>query len=324
MRRCNRLVTAVALLVSGVLPASLVASTAGRQTPGVRDTCESWVSRSAAGDLAAPHGDRVQMRIRRAVTLFRFGRTQDAFRKLDAAVEMVTQIVDSRVSREQRTKAITEIQTLQACLEKTKPPALATIIVRPLHPLDDEGEKLDDRPIAGAYVRVEGLHVGDTGRNGTLRVRVPSGPITVEALSPPSSGGGRQVTLAPGTTTTVSFPFFGDAESISAEDSVMTLTEAVDGIVPAGTRSLTLRFVSDDGSVQIVSVQRIALLNVDADEVGDLIDAFDFEPGGGLVAHDVPTLMKALARDGNNVTLRVDAGDASGFSHSGSITFRVR
>ena len=256
------------------------------------------------------------------MTLFRFGRTQDAFHKLDTAADMVKQIVDARVSTEQRTRAIAEIHTLRTCLLKTKAPALATIIVRPFFPTDEEGRKTDHRPVAEAFVRVEDLAVGEISKNGMLRVQVPSGPITVRVLIPPDTIGEREVTLAPGTTTTVRVGLDNDKESLVGEPSVLMLPEAVDGVVPAGTRSLTLRFETDDGAVRIVSLDRIDIED-DDDREDDLNAAFEFD-GVGFTARDATPVLKALARDGKSVTIRVVAGDADGFTHDGRITIRVR
>lgn len=179
--RSGRLVTAtVVLLASGALMPSLVGTAGGRLTEEVPAICETetWQSLADADALVGPHDRRLRMRLSRAVTLFRFGRVQDALRKLETAVEMVAQIVDSRVSPERRKSATTNIERLQACLKATPVPALATIIVRPLPPAA-ERKMVGDRPIADAYVRVEDLPVGETGQDGTLRVRVPSGAITV-------------------------------------------------------------------------------------------------------------------------------------------------
>jgi hypothetical protein len=320
--RAAWLVTAVAvLLAGGELMPSLVDAAGGQQRAEPVPPChsETWQSSSAIAPLVGPYDARLRLRVDRAVTLFRFGRVPEALRKLETAVDMVTEIVDSRVSPEQRTRAVTRIQKLQACLKTAPVPALATLIVRPLPP-DDERRRLGNKPIADAYVRVDELLVGQTGRNGTLRVQVPSGAITVRALIPPSSLGERQITVAPGSSTTIRIALDDDKEV--GELSLMTLAEAVEDVIPAGTPSLTFRFATDDGPAHVTRVSQVDLLDPAGNFVRDLTDLFHVV-GGAVVARDAPSLMKTLRRDGE-AKLRVVAWDAKEFFHSDTITFRIR
>jgi hypothetical protein len=323
--RTTRLLTATILLLAGGASMPFLTGTAaGRQTkeaPGVCHT-ETWLSRSAIDPLVGPYDDLLRTRVVRAVTLFRFARVQDALRKLDTAVDVVTRIVDSRVSAEQRKAAITRIQNLRACLKAAPVPAVATIIVRPLSSTDDEGRKLDERPIAGAYVEVDDLPVGETGKDGTLRVRVPSGAITVTVVIPPSSAGARELTLAAGSSSTIRIPLH-DVEQVGG-DGLMMLAEAVEDVVPAGSPSLTFRFVTDDGPVKVASIDDVELFDPDGNFGADLTDVFAIKDPYGVTALDAPSLLKTLGRDGRAVTIRVMAGDVAGFAHSGKITFRIR
>jgi hypothetical protein len=308
------------LLATATVTPSRVASAPVRfsQAPPAICDSETWQAFSSADDLVAPNDQRVRIRLSRALTLFRFDRAPEAFRKLETAVEVVAKIVDSRVSAEQRMRATTNIARLQTCLKSTRVPPLATLIVQPLDP--DGG----NRPMANMNIRVEDLPVGTTGRDGTLRVRVPSGKISVQAWSAPTIAGEREVTLSPKSVTTLRVPLDDSKDSGPQEESAMTLAEAIEDVVPAGTRSLTFRFETDDGPVRVASISRIDVYGSDGEVLDELTEAFDLGDDGTIVARDASSLLKELGQREPSVTIRVIAGNTFGLSHVGRVTLRVR
>jgi hypothetical protein len=142
----------------------------------------------------------------------------------------------------------------------------------------------------------------------------------VRVLIPPFTLGEQPVTVAPGSTRTVRVGLDDDKEV--GEVSLMTLAEAVEDVIPAGTPSLTFRFATDDGPAQVTGVSQVDLLDPAGNFVRDLTGVFHVV-GGAVVARDAPSLMKTLRRDGE-IKLHVVASDAREFFHSGKITVRVR
>ena len=85
--------------------------------------------------------------------MFRFNKETEALGKLDAAIPMVTGIVDSRVSREQREELLSRIRKLRDCLDRTSMPKLARLTIRPVLYHDRS------RRLADVEIRVEGITV---------------------------------------------------------------------------------------------------------------------------------------------------------------------
>ncbi len=132
------------------------------------------------------------------------------------------------------------------------------------------------------------------------------------------------MTLSPKSVTTLRVPLDDSKDSGPQEESAMSLAEAVEDVVPVGTRSLTFRFETDDGPVRVASFSRIDLCDADDDVIEELTEAFDFGDDGAIVARDASLLLKKLAQDGKSVTIRVNAGGAAGLSYVGRVTLRVR
>ena len=274
------------------------------QTGSRSQACDSEF-RSAfnwPGNRTLPNGDPFD--IDGAMALYRFGRQKEALLKLDAARKIVSGPWRWRLPPDQRKEVAAVFDAFRNCIAATRAPELATVTVRTfLYDPDAPGER--GAPPAGASVEVEGLRVGQTRRDGTLTVRVPSGEIRITAAIPPNMWGEGYVTTRPRGSGALSV-VMDDGKEVS-EDAELVLTEAVDDIIRATSTSFTLRFMQNGRPMHVTSVDNIDLLDRDGNFERALDELFTVA-GGAIVAKSPAQVFDALAKHfGETITLQVDS-----------------
>jgi hypothetical protein len=203
------------------------------------------------------------------------------------------------------------------------PPALSTVTIRVF---TEDGTRNDGRGApagAGVYLDVDGIPIGRSDPKGTLVAQVPSGKIEIHATEYPSSWGTALVDAPPGGSRTVSIVMAGDKEP--SEDSDLVLEEAPDGILPASSASLTLKFVQDDRLVTIEHIDDMEL----SDAPGESTEAVEelFTVNGGVIrATNVPALFDRItqhSRIGRSLALAAMAVDTEGRTHYGTVRLQL-
>jgi hypothetical protein len=241
------------------------------------------------------------------VTLFRFNKKTEALGKLDAAIPMVTDIVDSRVSRQQREGLLRGIRKLRDCLDRTPMPKLSRLRIRAV--LDDGSS----RRLVDAEIRVDGMTVGRTGRNGVLSTPVPSGKLSLRALIPPYTFGSYDITLAPDVARSLTIEVSDDKEV--GEYTTPVIVEAIEDVVPANSRTLTVKFHGEEGLARVSGIDDIELRDSLGNFARDLTDAFEVVDGG-IVARDAQKLLKERGQSGETISIRLIGHDIAEFFHS--------
>jgi hypothetical protein len=283
--------------------------------------CEREISNAetTAANTPLPNGN--PLGLYDAWMRFRLNRTNEALEKVDAAQRMVSGTWGLRLPPDVRKELMSEVAAFRTCIATNMPPALATATVHTMRlEFDPNGTSRTVRA-SGILVTVNERPVGRTGTDGTLTVKVPSGPLRVEAMQPPNSWGEGELDLAPGATGTTTIVLDPDKEV--GEDSDLVLAEAEGDIVPASSKSLTLKFMREGTMVPMAAVSYV---DVEARGGGiqSVTDYFRTGADGAVVATDPARLFKAIAAHlDDTVTLRVYAEDGAGGSHEDEISFRV-
>ena len=255
----------------------------------------------------------------RALALFRFHQQNDALGELDAARAIVRGPWRWRRPPDRREELASELDALRDCLAASQPPALATLTVRVLGYTAGAADRLV--PQAGARVYVEGIDVGRTGRDGTLTIRGPSGPIGVQAEVPINQWAWVDVSLAPGQSESIDIEL-SDGKEVN-ERTTLLLAEAVDDIVPVTSKSLTLRFMRDGHVARVERLDTIDVVDQDGNLKGEIGDHFRVA-AGEIVATYPDRVFDSLApRFDHTIRLRVHAMASSHEMHYGTIAFRV-
>jgi hypothetical protein len=254
-----------------------------------------------------------------AVALFRFHRQKEALGDLDQARALARGPWRWRLPPDLRDDVTSALDALRTCLATHEPPQLATLTVRVLGYRDDAPDRIG--PQAGARVYVEGIAVGRTGRGGRLTVRVPSGPIMVEAEIPIGQWNLADISLAAGQSKSIDITL-SDGKEVS-ERTALVLTEAVDDIVPRASTSLTLKFMRDGRIAPVARIEQIDVVDRDGNFIGGIAEHFAVV-GGAIVATNAAAVFDALvAQFDQTVVLQVHAMASEQHMHQGTIAFRV-
>ena len=318
VRRRPRALPLVAVLLITVA-AWCAASAPHAQTSRAEPPCHEQFSNAASelGQVTVPNGS--PLGLDEAMSLFRLNRPKEALLKLDAALKMLSGPWSRRLPIDQREDVTREVIAFRNCLATTRAPALATLTVRTFI-YDPEAPGSRRRAPGGADVEIDGRDAGTTGPDGTLTVRAPSGAIRLTAKIPPGSWGSEEVSLAAGASATVTVVLDPDKEVY--EDTDVVLAEAVDDIVPATSKSFTLKFVRDGRLAPVTGNISVDLLDRNENSVKNLNGLFAPEKGV-LVAKDPPAVFAALAGQfGETISFSVMADGREG-SHSSVVRFRV-
>jgi hypothetical protein len=258
--------------------------------------------------------------LRRAVTLFRFHRQEEALRELDAARRIARSPWRWRVPPDQREEIVSEIDALRRCLASTRAPALAALTVRVIGDAPDGGQRQTAQ--AGARVEVEGIPVGRTGREGALTVRVPAGPIEVAAGIPITQWNFAPVSLAPGESRSVEIAL-SDGKEVN-EGTTLVLAEASDDIVPIASTSLTLEFTRKGRLAPVTRIDSIAAVSGRDGADAIALDRYFRVVRGKIVATNPRQVFDALAPQfGETIQVQVQAMASEHQLHHGEFGFRV-
>jgi len=129
----------------------------------------------------------------------------------------------------------------------------------------------------------------------------------VTAEIPPSEWGEESVSLSPGGASAVSIVLHSDKEVF--EETPLVVAEADAGLLPAASPSLTLKFLTPEGTVRIDRISEIEMVEADGRLVEDVTRLFSVADGA-IVAVDAAKVIRLLqARSDGCVVLRVDAVD---------------
>lgn len=301
-----------------LLAGLVAAAPAHAQSDRTSDPCESHLSAAGTGNLALPNATPFD--VRRAMALFRFNRREDALRELDSALKIVSGPWRWRIDAERLKRLKAGLTALRSCVARSEPPAMATLTIEAFL-VDPEVGEHARQPVAGAIVKVEDMPVGRTADDGTLTVRIPSGPIHVTAQLAPTTAGRSDLTVLPGASER--FVLQMDPEKEVAEDTTLVLTEAVDDIVPFASPSFTLKFMRGRELAPIVSVGSVNLVDRHENFERTLDELFAVADGS-IVAKSASKVLESLAAHADQtIALQVDAQDAAGGMHYGLIRFRV-
>lgn len=124
---------------------------------------------------------------------------------------------------------------------------------------------------------------------------------------PPSEWGEESVSLSPGGASAVSIVLHSDKEVF--EETPLVVAEADAGLLPAASPSLTLKFLTPEGTVRIDRISEIEMVEADGRLVEDVTRLFSVADGA-IVAVDAAKVIRLLqARSDGCVVLRVDAVD---------------
>lgn len=299
-------------LLIAVLVGLIVAAPAGAQTDGEPD-CVDY----PASDIILPNG--YPFDAHRVVALFRFHRQEEALHELDAGRAIARGRWRWRIPADRREEVASSLDALRNCLAATQPPQLATLTVRVLGYAPQVPDNIG--PQAGARVYVEGVAVGRTGHNGTLTARVPSGPISVEAEVPVDQWNWADIGLAPGQSESVEITL-SEGKEVN-EQTALVLAEAVDDIVPATSKSLTLKFMRDGRLAPVTRIDSIEVVDREGNVRGQLDEHFSVVRGE-IVATNAGRVFDALAPAfGDTIGLRVQAMASEQEMHQGVTAFRV-
>jgi hypothetical protein len=300
------------VVLFGLLPALSIAAPSRAQA---RDASRCFDSYSPP-HVELPNG--FPFDASRAITLFRFHRQQQALSELDAGRAIVRGPWRWRIPPDLRDEVRTELDALRNCLATTSPPRLATLRVRVLG-AEDAPEPL---PVAGARVRVDGISVGRTNRDGELTVRVPSGPIEVTAEVPLNMWNSAEVNLTSGKSGSVEI-HLSDGKEVD-EHTTLVLAEAVDDIVPLGARSLTLRFMQGNRFAPVAHIEQVDAEDLRGDSRVDLAEHFRVVKGEIVAANPARVFEALRPQFGRTIVLKVHAmGSSEDEAHDGTFAFRV-
>ena len=298
-------------VLAGLL-AGLAAATPPAAQPGHEPDCVEY----PAPDSTLPNG--YPFDAQGAVALFRFHRQQEAVRDLDAAREIVRGPWRWGLFPDRREELAKALDSLRDCLATRQPAPLATVTVRVLGYRQD-GPGL--APQAGARVFVEEIPVGRTDGRGLLTARVPSGPIGVEAEVAPDQWNWVDIHPEPGSSESIEITL-SDGKEVT-ERTALVLAEAVGDVVPATSKSLTLRFVRGGRLAPVTTIDDVDAVDWQGSTIGVVEEHFAVV-GGEIVARDAGAVFDAAAPTfGHPIRLRVGAMAGPNERHAGVIAFHV-
>jgi hypothetical protein len=295
-------------------------SAAASQTQTCDDEASALMSKTG---LPAAIRARIERTARQAPVLSRFHRSREALAKLDSLAALLGGPVAQRLEEAARTEVTNATAALRNCVTSAVAPALSTVTIRVFTEDDTRSDGRGAPAGAGVYLDVDGIPIGRSDPKGALVAQVPAGKIEIHATEYPSSWGTALVDAPPGGSRTVSIVMAGDKEP--SEDSDLVVEEAPDGILPASSASLTLKFVQDDRLVTIEHIDDIELSDAPGEST-EAVEEFFTVNAGVIRAADVPALFERIEkrpRTGRLLALAAMAIDTEGRTHYGTVRFQL-
>jgi hypothetical protein len=308
----------LALMLAGFFP--------GAQ-PRAAEVCHDDMSTAASrlDDATAQHVEignptRATTAVLDAARLFRFDRRQDALRKLDAALALLSGAWGRTLDADRRRAASAAVKMARRCVETHRPPPLATLVVRTflLEPAAPRG--VGAPAGAGVLVFAEGTRVGQTGTDGVATVRIPPGKINVLAQKPLAAGEAEVAVPSRGSGA-VSIVLSPDRHDLQVTDLV--LVDAPNDIVSAAAPSFTFKFMRDGVFVPMTDIDAVEIVDGHRQSLEFLQELFAI--AGGTVAATDPGKVSAVVAKytGQHIGVHVQAVDAAGFRHSNVVWLRI-
>lgn len=307
----------IALVLAWIIPS--------RVPVVAQQACATAYQTATAAIAAGATGQGVLMKLTTKVAnawrMFQDGHLASSLNELDVALNMLDGAPTKQIPDATRATIAAAIGAFRACLAAGQPPSTATLTVRTFL-MDETLPDLKGEPAgAGVYIRIDGATIGQTGDDGTLTAQVPSGTILVQAIVPSFSIGQATVTLAPGSSGEVSLVLDDGKQVI--EDTDLVLQELADGVVPSTFASFTLRFDSGGVPVALETIDLVELLDRNGDILAELKPLFSLS-GGAISATSLDALRGTLqGQAANPIAIRAQGVDAQGFTHAGTVHFRL-
>jgi len=266
---------------------------------------------------------RVSRAVQRASALSRFDRSDEALAKLEALIALLDGPRGERVQDRQRAELTQAIRAMKRCLEARPQQPLTWITIAVFDEPNTPDRSRGDSAGAGVFVEAEGITIGRTGADGTLEAKLPLGVVEVTATKYPSSWGAGMVTVSAGESQTVSIVMAGDKEPSVETD--LLLEEAPDGILPANSASITLKFTDDGDPVRIETIESIVISDADGDDNEEVGRSFAVSDGV-IIPTDATAVLRILehrSENGRPVRLSASAVDPDGQTRYGEVKFQT-
>lgn len=275
----------------------------------------------AVAAVAGPGTSDIDPQIRRAMAQFRFHRRSEARARLKSLDARLHGEYGQRLTDQKRTALVASLRELRDCFGQSDPAPLADVTARVF--IGDANAPDDRGPHAGqgVLILVDDIIGGWTTSEGTLRLRVPSGPIELRAEVHGDAGarGEAAVDLAPGASGEVVI-ILGEGGH-PAYQTELVLLEAVQDTVRGSSRSFTLQFRENGAAVPIARLIDVELLDADLQEQESLTERFR-AARGQIVARNAPDLLAKLQKD-TWMYLSVTGRDGTGVHRSNVVRLRV-
>ena len=307
----------LALVMAWVIP-SRVPVAAQQACAAAYQTATSAIATNATGQGLLM---KLTTKVANAWRMFQDGHRDNSLQELDVALNMLAGEPTRQLSETARAEIAAAIGAFRQCLAAGQPPSTATLTVRTFLLDETQPDQKGEPAGAGVYVRIDGATIGQTGADGTLTATVPSGTILVQAIVPSFSIGQATVTLTPGSASEVSLVLDDGKQVI--EDTDLVLPELAEGVVPSTFASFTLRFDRGGTPVVLETIDLVELLDRNGDIIAELKPIFALS-GGAMSATDLNALRGALQGQAQNpIAIRAQGVDAEGFTHAGTVRFRL-
>jgi hypothetical protein len=307
----------IAVVMACVIP-SRVPVAAQQACAAAYQTATSAIAAGATGQGVLM---KLTTKVANAWRMFQDGHLTNSLQEIDVALNMLAGEPTKQISDASRAQIVTALGVFRACLAAGQPPSTATLTVRTFLLDETQPDQKGEPAGAGVYIRIDGATIGQTGADGTLTAQVPSGSILVQAIVPSFSIGQATVNLAPGSSGEVSLVLDDGKQVI--EDSDLVLPELAEGVVPSAFTSFTLRFERAGAAVALETIDLIELLDRNGDIIAELKPLFTLS-GGAMTAADLSSLRSTLQGQAQNpIAIRAQGVDAQGFTHAGTVRFRL-
>ena len=310
-------VLVIAVALAWLIPARVPVA-AQQACAAAYQTATSAIANGATGQGLLM---KLTTKVANAWRMFQDGHRDSSLQELDVALNMLDGEPTKQLSPAARAEIAAAIGAFRQCLAAGQPPSTATLTVRTFLLDEMQPDQKGDPAGAGVYIRIDGANVGQTAADGTLTVQAPAGTILVQAIVPSFSIGQATITLAAGGSGEVSLVLDDGKQVIEPSDLV--LQELVEGVVPSSFATFTMRFDRAGTAVALETIDLIELLDRNGDIIAELKPLFALS-GGALSATNLASLRSVLQGQAQNpIAIRAQGVDAQGFTHAGTVNFRL-
>lgn len=252
---------------------------------------------------------------------FRFHRRGAALARLKSLDARLQGEYGQRLPDQKRTALVASVGELRDCFRRSDPAPLADATVRVFIGSETAPDHRGPGAGQGVLLVLDDIIAGRTRSDGTLTLRVPSGPIRIRAEVHGDNGamGEAAADLAPGARAEV--PIILGEGSHPAYQTELVLLEAVHDMVPLSSRTFTLQFLENGAAVPIAGLVDAELLDADLREQEYLTEWFR-AARAQIVARNAPDLLAKLPKD-SWMYLSVTGRDTTGVHRHNIVRLRV-